>query len=252
MTAIRVADVAKTFGGTREVRALDAVSFTVAPGEFVAVLGPSGCGKSTLLRLIAGLVAPDPGGKIEVLGRAQHQPSDDVGVVFQTYNLLPWLTVEKNLRLVAEIKRLTAAEIAARIEPMLEMLRLTHFRDRFPHELSGGMRQRCALGQILILRPPVLLLDEPFGALDALTRDQLNVELLRLWQESRRTVILVTHSIAEAVFLADRVLVMSDRPGHIIRDLAIELPRPREPQTTKGTLEFGRYVLELSRLMGVA
>jgi NitT/TauT family transport system ATP-binding protein len=133
----------------------------------------------------------------------------------------------------------------------LLVLRLEGFRKNYPHELSGGMRQRAALGQALMLRPQVLLLDEPFGALDALTRDQLNVELLRIWQEIRKTVLLVTHSIPEAVFLGDRVFVMSDRPGRIVEDLRIELPRPRAPRATKALPEFGRYILHLNRLMGV-
>ena len=234
------------------MRAVDNVTFEVARGEFVSVLGPSGCGKSTLLRIVAGLIAADAGSAIEVLGRAQVAPSEEIGVVFQTHNLLPWLTVESNIRLAAEVQGLAAPEIAERLEAMLAVLRLQSFRRMYPHQLSGGMRQRTALGQALLRRPQILLLDEPFGALDALTRDQLNVELLRIWQEIRRTVLLVTHSIAEAVFLADRVLVMSDRPGRIIEDLRIDLPRPRNPRATKGLPDFSRYELHLGRLMGVA
>lgn len=247
--AIRVDRVSKTFGGG--VRALDSVSFDVPAGEFVSVLGPSGCGKSTLLRVVAGLIAPDDGGRVEVLGQPQTEPSDKLGVVFQTHNMLPWLTVEQNIGLAAEAHGLPSAEIAQRVDAILPILRLEKFRKNYPHELSGGMRQRAALGQTLVLRPQVLLLDEPFGALDALTRDQLNVELLRLWQEIRKTVILITHSIAEAVFLSNRVLVMSDRPGRIVEDIRIDLPRPRDPHTTKGRPEFGQYVLQLGRLMGV-
>ena len=164
--------------------------------------------------------------------------------------MLPWLSVEANIRLLAEVRGISDVEITARVEPMLKVLRLEKFRRNYPHELSGGMRQRAALGQTLVLKPQVLLLDEPFGALDALTRDQLNVELLRLCQEIRKTVILITHSIAKSVFLSDRVLVMSDRPGHIV-DLSILLPRPREPQATKAKPEFSQYVLHLNRLMGV-
>jgi NitT/TauT family transport system ATP-binding protein len=166
--------------------------------------------------------------------------------------MLPWLTVDANIRLAAEVRGLPRADIDARLAAILPVLKLEAFRQRYPHELSGGMRQRAALGQILILRPQILLLDEPFGALDALTRDQLNVELLRLWQEIKKTVLLVTHSIVEAVFLADRVLVMSDRPGMIIEDVRIDLPRPRDPQTTKNLPEFSAYTQHLSRLMGVA
>jgi NitT/TauT family transport system ATP-binding protein len=242
---------AKTFAGERRVRALEQVEFAIPRGQFVSVLGPSGCGKSTLLRIVAGLLRADPGGSVQVLGREQTEPSIDVGVVFQTYNLLPWLTVEKNIRLAAEVQGFARAEIDKRVEAILPVLGLDGFRDRYPHVLSGGMRQRTALGQILVLQPQVLLLDEPFGALDALTRDKLNVELLRLWQEMRKTVLLVTHSIAEAVFLSDRVLVMSDRPGRIVEDLTIDLPRPRAPQATKLHPEFARYVLHLGGLMGV-
>ncbi len=251
-SAIRGDAVTKTFGGADGVRALGPLTIDIPSGQFVAVLGPSGCGKSTLLRIVAGLVPPDPGGVVEVLGRPQKTPSDDVGVVFQTHNMLPWLTVDANIRLAAEVRGLPGADIDARLAAILPVLKLEAFRQRYPHELSGGMRQRAALGQILILRPQILLLDEPFGALDALTRDQLNVELLRLWQEIKKTVLLVTHSIVEAVFLADRVLVMSDRPGMIIEDVRIDLPRPRDPQTTKNLPEFNAYTQHLSRLMGVA
>lgn len=250
--AIRAREVSKTFGGTQPLRALSDVGFEVPQAQFTSVLGPSGCGKSTLLRIIAGLITADAGGVVEVMGHAQRAPSDDVGVVFQTHNLLPWLTVERNIRLAAEVRGLAAAEIDQRLEQILPVLRLEAFRGLHPHQLSGGMRQRAALGQILVLLPQVLLLDEPFGALDALTRDQLNVELLRLWQDLRKTVLLVTHSIPEAVFLSDRVLVMSDRPGRIVEDVKIDLPRPRDPQATKVRPEFARYVVHLQKLMGVA
>jgi NitT/TauT family transport system ATP-binding protein len=249
--AISVRHVGKTFGGKQPLRALKSVSFEVEQGRFVSVLGPSGCGKSTLLRIIAGLIAPDEGGAVEVMGHAQHAPSDDVGVVFQTHNMLPWLTVEKNMRLAAEVRGLPAKDIDARMEGLLPVLRLDGFRGHYPHQLSGGMRQRAALGQILVLLPQVLLLDEPFGALDALTRDQLNVELLRLWQDLRKTVLLITHSIPEAVFLSDRVLVMSNRPGSIVQEVEIDLPRPRDPQATKQHPDFARYVVQLQELMGV-
>jgi NitT/TauT family transport system ATP-binding protein len=250
--AIAVRDVAKTFAVRGdEVRALERVRFSVLRGEFVSVLGPSGCGKSTLLRIIAGLIRCDPGGDVEVFGRPRVVVADDTAVVFQSHNMLPWLTVERNLRLAAEVRRMPAADIDQRVEALLPVLKLEAFRHRYPHELSGGMRQRAGLGQALVLRPHLLLLDEPFGALDALTRDQLNVELLRLWQEVRKTVLLITHSIAEAVFLSDRVLVMSERPGTIVDDIAIDLPRPRDPQTTKAAPAFGHYILHLNQLMGV-
>jgi NitT/TauT family transport system ATP-binding protein len=250
--AVRVENVAKTFMSRRgQVRALDAVNFEVPAGQFVSILGPSGCGKSTLLRIVAGLIAPDGGGKVEVLGREHRGVPENLGVVFQTHNMLPWETVERNLRLAAEVRGLPREEIDARVTQLLEVLGLAAFRSAYPHELSGGMCQRAALGQILVLRPQLLLLDEPFGALDALTRDQLNVELLRLWQELRKTVLLITHSIAEAVFLSDRVLVMRERPGRILEDISIDMPRPRDPRKTKQAVEFGRYVVRLEQLMGV-
>ncbi|GMU73016.1 MAG: ABC transporter ATP-binding protein [Burkholderiales bacterium] len=249
--AIRVRDVAKTFGGGGGVRALDRVDFSVPRGQFVSILGPSGCGKSTLLRIVAGLTPPDSGGEVEVLGRRRQGVSPDIGVVFQSHNMLPWYTTEQNIRLAAEVQGLPPSEIDQRVNELLPILKLEKFRDSYPHELSGGMRQRAGLGQILVLRPQVLLLDEPFGALDALTRDQLNVELLRLWQLMRKTVILITHSIPEAIFLSDRVLVMSERPGHVLDDIAIDLPRPRDPRATKENPAFGLYVVQLGRLMGV-
>jgi NitT/TauT family transport system ATP-binding protein len=244
--------VTKTFAGAQAVRALEKVDFDIPQAQFVSVLGPSGCGKSTLLRIIAGLIPADAGGLVQIMGHAQNVPSDDVGVVFQTHNMLPWLTVEQNLCLAADVRKLPKAETRARMEKLLPVLKLDGFRKHYPHQLSGGMRQRAALGQILVLLPQVLLLDEPFGALDALTRDQLNVELLRIWQDLRKTVLLITHSIPEAVFLSDRVLVMSDRPGRIVDDVTIDLPRPRDPQATKEHPDFARYVVRLQKLMGVA
>jgi NitT/TauT family transport system ATP-binding protein len=251
--AVSIRNVGKTFNGSLAVRALQSVDFSIPRGQFVSILGPSGCGKSTLLRMVAGLLDPDAGGEVGIFGRTQssRDKSDDVGVVFQTHNMLPWETVEANMRLAAEIRGIARAEIDQRVESLLPILKLEKFRRSYPHQLSGGMRQRAALGQMLATRPKVLLLDEPFGALDALTRDMLNVELLRLWQEMRQTVLLITHSIAEAVFLSDRVLVMSEHPGRILEDIAIDLPRPRDPRTSKESPRFGQYVTQLGRLMGV-
>lgn len=251
--AVSINSVTKTFNGAISVRALEQVDFTIPRGEFVSILGPSGCGKSTLLRIVAGLLDPDEGGTVDVFGHTQsyRDMSDDIGVVFQTHNMLPWDTVESNIRLAAEVRKLPKAEIDQRLEALLPVLKLEKFRHNYPHQLSGGMRQRAALGQTLLTRPKVLLLDEPFGALDALTRDQLNVELLRIWQEMRQTVLLITHSIAEAVFLSDRILVMSEHPGKIVEDLRIDLPRPRDPRASKESVEFGRYVAQLGHLMGV-
>ncbi len=246
--AISLRNVAKSFG---DVVALENLSFDIGRGEFVALLGPSGCGKSTLIRLIAGLYAADEGSEISVLGETVARPSKRVGVVFQTYNLLPWLNVSSNLRLAADARGLPEETIAERVEPMLEVLGLTEFAERYPHELSGGMRQRTALGQALVMRPELLLLDEPFGALDALTRDRLNMELLRLIQANDQSVVLVTHSIGEAVLLADRILLLSERPGRIAENIEIDLPRPRDPRATRLLPAYAESVNRLSQLMGV-
>jgi NitT/TauT family transport system ATP-binding protein len=175
-----------------------------------------------------------------------------MGFVFQTSNLLPWLNVRDNLMLGVDLDPAARRPDAAVLADLIEMLGLTGFEDSHPHQLSGGMRHRVAIGQALARGPQVLLMDEPFGALDALTRDRLNMELLRIWQRDRKTVVLVTHSIAEAVLLSDRVLVMSERPGTIIEDVRIDLPRPRDPSITREDPAFGDYVVRLSKLMGVS
>jgi NitT/TauT family transport system ATP-binding protein len=250
---ISVEQVSKQFaarGGAQAFSALSDVSMRIREGEFVSILGPSGCGKSTLLRMVAGLV-PCDGGRIRLGNEQVVAPVPEIGVVFQSSNMLPWLTVGANIRLGAKLRNLPKAQVEARLPGLLDTLGLTSFADRYPHELSGGMRQRAAIGQILLLEPRVMLMDEPFGALDALTRDRLNVELLKIWQHSALTVLLVTHSIHEAVFLSDRVLVMSERPGRLIHDVKIDLPRPRQPDLVKSDPAYGRYVAELSRLMGV-
>jgi len=245
--------VGKRFGSRGSADAFCAlkdVSMQIRQSEFVSILGPSGCGKSTLLRMVAGLVPCDDG-RILVGREPVVAPVPEIGVVFQTSNLLPWLTVGANIRLGAKMRKMPRAQIDARLPGLLDTLGLTQFADRYPHELSGGMRQRAAIGQILLLEPNVMLMDEPFGALDALTRDRLNVELLRIWQHSTLTVLLVTHSIHEAVFLSDRVLVMSERPGRVLHDVQIDLPRPRQPDEIKSDPRYGEYVSDLSRMMGV-
>ncbi|WIT14340.1 ABC transporter ATP-binding protein [Paucibacter sediminis] len=247
---IEVRQVLKTFAGKREVKALEAVDLAIGAHEFVSILGPSGCGKSTLLRIVAGLT-PYQGGEVSVNGRAVMGPSPEIGVVFQSSNMLPWLTVRENMALGARLRKLPESVWAPKLEQLMGMLGLKGFEQHHPHQLSGGMRQRAAIGQILALDPQILLMDEPFGALDALTRDRLNVELLRIWQEQRQTVLLVTHSIAEAVFLSDRVLVMSGRPGRVVKEITIDLPRPRRPESIKENPRYGEYIAELSSLMGV-
>ena len=246
--AIQVRDLTKTF--SHDVVALKDIGLEIREQQFVSVLGPSGCGKSTLLRILAGLIDYRHG-SVFLNGSVVTKPSIDVGVVFQSSNMLPWLTVSQNVGLGAKFRGMKRADVQANIDRMLETLSLTKFANAYPHQLSGGMRQRAAIGQALVLNPKVLLMDEPFGALDALTRDRLNVELLRIWQEQMKTVVLVTHSIAEAVFLSDRVIVMSAHPGRIVDDMQIELPRPRDPESTRANPLFGRYVNALGRLMGV-
>ena len=248
--AIRVDQLTKYYGGPGGTKALEDVSLAIEDCEFISIIGPSGCGKSTLLRILAGLHGFDSG-TAAMFDEGVDRPRDDVGVVFQTSNLLPWLTVTKNLTLALEIRGGKAAADAADVAAMIDLLNLKGFEDKYPHELSGGMKHRVAIGQALMQNPRVLLMDEPFGALDALTRDRLNIELLRLWQRDRKTVLLITHSISEAVLLSDRVLVLSERPGRLIADLKIDLPRPRDPSITRDLPAFGDHVVELSRIMGV-
>jgi NitT/TauT family transport system ATP-binding protein len=229
MTAdgIRIDRVAKTFGrGGRETVALEEVSLDIARGEFLAVVGPSGCGKSTLMRIVAGLIAASAG-KVSVFGRAVDAPLTDVGIVFQSPVLLDWRDVLANVLFQVEIRGLQAGAYRARALDLLGKVGLRDFADRYPHELSGGMRQRTAIARALLHDPPVLLMDEPFGALDALTREQMRVDLEALWLASRKTVVFITHSIDEAVLLADRVVVMTPRPGRIEQVLEVDLPRPR-------------------------
>ena len=249
---VSIVNVSKTFGeGERQIKALDQVSCGINDYEFVSIIGPSGCGKSTLLRILAGLI-PYEEGEVLIKGEKVVKPMDDVGVVFQTSNLMPWLNVEANLRLGLEIKGKVTDATPEMMAGMISTLGLSEFEKSYPHELSGGMQQRVALGQVLMCNPQVLLMDEPFGALDALTRDRLNIELLRIWQAEQKTVILVTHGIAEAVLLSDRVLVLSDRPGRLAAEVSIGLDRPCEPSRTRSDPRFGDYVVQLSEIMGVS
>jgi NitT/TauT family transport system ATP-binding protein len=231
--------VSKAFDGTQQVRALHQVSFTVANGEIVCLLGPSGSGKSTLLRIIAGL-AQATSGVVTLDGSPITTPRPDVGVVFQRTNLMPWRTVLENVLLPVEVAQGTVHPAdRERAERMLQLVGLDGFEQLYPKQLSGGMAQRAVLARALLQAPRLLLLDEPFGALDALTRERMNVELLRLHALQQHTVVLVTHSIQEAVFLADRVVVLSMRPGQVVADIPVDLPRPRD-LSLMGTAEFAR------------
>jgi NitT/TauT family transport system ATP-binding protein len=224
--AIAVESVRHVFAAGGELLALDGVDLAVAPGEFVALVGESGCGKSTLLRLVAGLLAPSAG-RVALGGEPVQGPREDTALVFQRSVLLEWRTVLDNVLLPVEIRGLPRARYVAEARALLATLGLSGFEARRPRQLSGGMQQRVALAQALLLQPAVLLLDEPFGALDAITREQLNLELLSLWETRRSTVVFVTHDLAEAVFLADRVVLMTRRPGRVAASFPVPLLRPR-------------------------
>jgi NitT/TauT family transport system ATP-binding protein len=235
------------------VEALAGISLAVGVGEFVSLVGPSGCGKSTLLRIVAGLRAATTG-TVTVEGQRVTKPIPDIGMVFQAPVLLRWRTILDNILLPAELAGKDKRGSWARAQELLEMAGLQGFADKLPNQLSGGMQQRASLCRALLLDPPLLLMDEPFGALDAMTRDDMALELLRIWgerdlaREQRKTVLFVTHSIAEAVFLSDRVVVMSPRPGRIAADLRIDLPRPRTVEL-RASEAFGRLNLEIFRTL---
>jgi NitT/TauT family transport system ATP-binding protein len=213
--------------GNSGLHALDNISFSVEAEQFVSVLGPSGSGKTTLLRILAGLLPPTQG---EILfGNSAHRSSQvDVGMVFQKANLMPWRTVLDNILLPLEIRHVPHSIALEKAQALVDLVGLRGFESSLPRDLSGGMAQRVAIARALIHEPDLLLLDEPFGSLDALTRERMGTELTRIWQARRKTVIMVTHSISESLFLADRVLVLSPRPGHLRLDLPVDLPRPRE------------------------
>ncbi|MFJ9688379.1 ABC transporter ATP-binding protein [Streptomyces bacillaris] len=248
--SVQLADVQVRFRSKkRDVTALSDISLDVSPGEFVAIVGPSGCGKSTLLKLVAGLLTASSG---EVLlgGERVKGPRHDIGYVFQRAALLEWRSALRNILLQAEMRRMPAARARARADELIRMTGLTGFEDAYPHELSGGMQQRVALCRALLHEPPVLLMDEPFGALDALTREQLNTELNRIWRTTGTTVLLVTHSISEAVYLADRVVVMSPRPGTITEIIEVGLPAERDYGETLGRPEFRAAAARIRELLG--
>jgi NitT/TauT family transport system ATP-binding protein len=244
-----VNDLNLTFtDGNGGLHVLDRLSFSVEPEEFVCVLGPSGSGKSTLLRVLAGLLEPTEG---EVIYCGQNSNTSDVriGFVFQKANLMPWRTVLENIILPLEIQKSDPQAAHIQAQELVELVGLHGFEQSLPRDLSGGMAQRVAIARALIHDPQVLLLDEPFGSLDALTRERMGAELLRIWQARRKTVVMVTHAIPEAVFLADRVLVLSPRPGRLRLDLPIELPRPRLEEM-RYTPAFGKLAQQLRAALG--
>jgi NitT/TauT family transport system ATP-binding protein len=242
---ISIREVSKVFqSGGQDVHALQDINLEVNRGEFVCLLGPSGCGKSTLLNAVAGFSLPSAG-TITVEGAPITAPGPDRGMVFQEYALFPWMTVEQNIAFGLQIKKVAGPAIQAKVNELLAMLHLQDFRKRYPKDLSGGMRQRVAIARVLAIDSPIMLMDEPFGALDALTRRTLQDELLRLWLELKKTILFVTHSIEEALYLADRTVVMTYRPGTIKCDLTIDLPRPRDVASPA----FNVLKKELSQLL---
>jgi NitT/TauT family transport system ATP-binding protein len=250
---ITIDHVSKHFASRKgPIRALSEINLNIRSGEFVSIVGPSGCGKSTLMMLVSGLIKAS-GGAIHVGGKEINRPSSDIGIVFQRDVLLEWRSALDNILLQAQIRKMDMAAAEKRARHLMEMVGLSGFEDAYPHELSGGMRQRVSICRALLHKPPLLVMDEPFGALDALTRDQLQLDLARIWQETGMTVLFITHSISEAVFLSDRVVVMSPRPGRIERVLDIALPRPRR-LSIRDNSEFAAYsheITEIFKALGV-
>ncbi len=227
------------------LKALERVSLEVCPQEFVCVVGPSGCGKSTLLRLLAGLLRPTEG-RVIFEGKPLVAPRRGIGFVFQKANLMPWRTVLANVALPLELQSAASTEARRRAQELIELVGLSGFEQNLPRDLSGGMEQRVAIARALVHNPDVLLLDEPFGALDALTRERMGTELLRIWEARKKTVVMVTHSIPEALLLADRVLVLSPRPGQVRLALDVPLPRPRR-MDMEYSAEFGALAAQVRR-----
>jgi NitT/TauT family transport system ATP-binding protein len=247
-SVVSLRSVSKVFERGNTV-ALEGIDLDVAPREFVSLIGPSGCGKSTLLRIVGDLIQPS-GGEVVVNGKSAHQArvDRDYGIVFQDAVLYDWRTVSKNIALPLEMAGWDRAKRARRVEEMLELVELGGFGDHHPWQLSGGMQQRVSIARALSFSPPLLLMDEPFGALDEMTRERMNSELLRIWEEAGATVVFVTHSIAEAVFLSTRVVVMSPRPGRITGVVEVDLPQPRGVRTREEP-RFAELVREVRRLL---
>jgi len=248
---IRLSGVRKAYRTAREEHlAISDATFDVLPGELISLVGPSGCGKSTLLKILAGLHTHD-GGELR-MGSATHpfNPSRDVGMVFQAPILLKWRRILENVLLPAEILGLPAAESRERAKSLLALVGLTGYEESYPYELSGGMQQRAAIARALVHDPKLVLMDEPFGALDALTREKMNIELLRIWKEAGKTIIFVTHGISEAVFLGTRVVVLTAGPARMADNFQIDLPHPRTLDI-KTREEFGQYCRRIYRLLGM-
>jgi NitT/TauT family transport system ATP-binding protein len=241
LTAERLTHIYPNHNGG--LKALERVSFQVCPQEFVCLVGPSGCGKSTLLRLLAGLLQPSEG-RVLFEGQPLTAPRYRIGFVFQKANLMPWRTALANVTLPLELQGMEAVQARRQAQELIDLVGLSGFEDSLPRDLSGGMEQRVAIARALVHNPDVLLLDEPFGSLDALTRERMGTELLRIWEARRKTVVMVTHSIPEALLLADRVLVLSPRPGRIRLALEVPLPRPRRMEMEYSS-EFGALAAQI-------
>ncbi len=248
---IRLAGLRKVYRRARQEHlAISDASFDVAPGELVALVGPSGCGKTTLLKILAGL-QPHDAGELRIGSAADpFDPSRDIGMVFQQPLLLKWRRILENVLLPAEILGLPAAESRARARSLLALVGLAGFEEKYPYELSGGMQQRAAIARALVHDPKLVLMDEPFGALDALTREKMNLELLRIWKEARKTIVFVTHGISEAVFLGTRVVVLTAGPARMADNFEIDLPHPRTLDM-KTHERFGEYTRRVYRLLGM-
>jgi len=247
---IEAEHLTKVYGtATGPLVALTDVNFTINEGEFISLVGPSGCGKSTLLSILGGLEERSEGA-VSLDGETLDRPRADIGMMFQTSVLFPWRTARENVRLPGIVLGLDAKEQSEKCDDLLELVGLHGFGDRYPGELSGGMRQRVALARLLAHGPRVLLMDEPFGALDEFTREAMNLELLRIWEKTRKTVIFVTHNIGESVFLSDRVFVMTPRPGRLAGVLTVDLPRPRTTAAMRDPL-YSELVFEIRGMLGV-
>lgn len=225
--------------------ALFDINFSIKQGEFISVVGPSGCGKTTLLNILAGLL-PKTSGSATIAGSEVLKPLKEVGMVFQAPTLLPWRTIKENIMVPVEVQNLDKKTHSIRADELIKMVGLDGFEEKYPNELSGGMQQRAGICRALVHEPAVLLMDEPFGALDAMTREYMNLELIRIWQESQQTIVFVTHSISEAVFLSDRVIVLSPRPGRIAEIIDINIPRPRD-LSIMASDEAGVYVKRIRK-----
>lgn len=243
-TLISVQELKKTFGGQRDkVLALDKVTFDVKQGEFLSIVGASGCGKSTLLRILAGLILPSEG-TVLMDGKAVDRPVREIGMVFQDPLLLPWRSVISNVTLAADILHLDKRDLSTKASTLINLVGLEGFERNLPFQLSGGMQQRVSLCRALLNDPKILLMDEPFGALDAMTRDAMNLLLLGIWERTKTTIVFVTHSISEALFLSDRVVVMTPRPGRVDSIVKTDLPRPRD-LSIQATEPFGRLAEQI-------